>query len=134
MCLKERMLGFLPRLEKPQALFAEGKVHPVLGKEGLFVVESQEGKGHYLVDLEAETCTCPAFAQGKMRPCKHHFRDNAMAHTILRRTLLSGCPACATCATPTPAQSTPTRGARRRQRHAPPNCPLPFLCSYNGPP
>jgi uncharacterized Zn finger protein len=23
------------------------------------------------VDLEGETCTCPAFAQGKTRPCKH---------------------------------------------------------------
>lgn len=22
-------------------------------------------------DLEAETCTCPAYAQGKTRPCKH---------------------------------------------------------------
>jgi uncharacterized Zn finger protein len=40
-------------------------------KEGLFVVDSQEGKGRYLVDLEAETCSCPAFVQGKTRPCKH---------------------------------------------------------------
>jgi uncharacterized Zn finger protein len=71
MRLKERMLSFLPRLEKAQALLEGGKVHPVLGKDGLFVVESQEGKGHYLVDLEGETCTCPAFAQGKTRPCKH---------------------------------------------------------------
>jgi predicted nucleic acid-binding Zn finger protein len=23
------------------------------------------------VDLEGETCICPAFAQGKSRPCKH---------------------------------------------------------------
>ncbi len=23
------------------------------------------------MDLEAETCTCPAYAQGKTRPCKH---------------------------------------------------------------
>jgi predicted nucleic acid-binding Zn finger protein len=71
MRLKERMMGFLPRLEKAQALLEGGKVHPVLGKDGLFVVESQEGKGHYLVDLEGETCICPAFAQGKSRPCKH---------------------------------------------------------------
>ena len=55
MRLKARMLSFLPRLEKAQALLAEGKVHLVLGKDGLSVVESQEGKGHYLVDLDGET-------------------------------------------------------------------------------
>jgi hypothetical protein len=52
---KERPLGLMPRLEKAQVLLAEGKVHPVLGKDGLSVVESQEGKGHYLVDLDGET-------------------------------------------------------------------------------
>jgi uncharacterized Zn finger protein len=71
MRLKARMLSFLPRLEKAQALLAEGKVHPVLGKDGLFVVESQEGKWHYLVDLEGETCTCQGFSLGRTRPCKH---------------------------------------------------------------
>lgn len=69
--LKERMLAFLGKLEKAEALLKEGKVHPVMGCKDLFVVESQEGRGHYLVDLGAETCTCPAWAQGKTRPCKH---------------------------------------------------------------
>lgn len=55
MRFKERPLGLMPRLEKAQVLLAEGKVHLVLGKDGLSVVESQEGKGHYLVDLDGET-------------------------------------------------------------------------------
>lgn len=71
MPLKERMFGFLGKLEKALTLVDAGMVHPVLGKPQVFVVESQEGRGHYLVDLEAESCTCPAWTSGKTRPCKH---------------------------------------------------------------
>jgi len=67
----KKVLGFLPRLEKARALLEEGKVHEVVGLPHLFVVDSQEGKGHYLVDLKEGTCTCPAFVQGKTVPCKH---------------------------------------------------------------
>lgn len=70
MALKERLFQTLSKLEKAKALL--GKVHPVAGMDGLFVVESETQPGkRYLVDLEAETCTCPAYAQGKTRPCKH---------------------------------------------------------------
>jgi uncharacterized Zn finger protein len=68
--LKQRLFEVLGKLEKAKALL--GKVHPVAGMDGLFVVESESQPGkRYLVDLEAETCTCPAYAQGKTRPCKH---------------------------------------------------------------
>lgn len=70
MPLKERLFQTLSKLEKAKALL--GKVHPVAGMDGIFVVESESQPGkRYLVDLEGETCTCPAFAQGKTRPCKH---------------------------------------------------------------
>ncbi len=70
MTLKERLFQTLGKLEKAKALL--GKVHPVAGMGGVFVVESETQPGkRYLVDLEAETCTCPAYAQGKTRPCKH---------------------------------------------------------------
>ncbi|BDG17743.1 SWIM zinc finger family protein [Thermus brockianus] len=65
------MLAFLDKLKKAEALLKEEKLLPVMGCKDLFVVEGQEGKGHYLVDLGAETCTCPAWTQGKSRPCKH---------------------------------------------------------------
>ncbi|MDM7324093.1 MAG: SWIM zinc finger family protein [Thermus sp.] len=65
------MLSFLNRLEKAKALVQEGKVHPVPGLPEVYVVESQAGRGFYLVDMERETCTCPAYTQGKTRPCKH---------------------------------------------------------------
>lgn len=71
MGLKERMFGFLPKLERAKGLVEAGKVHPVQGLPHLFVVESQEGRGQYLVDLQEETCTCAAWVQGKTRPCKH---------------------------------------------------------------
>lgn len=71
MAFKDRMASFLTRLEKAKALVREGRVHPVQGLPDIFVVESQEGKGLYLVDLGQETCTCPAWTQGKTRPCKH---------------------------------------------------------------
>mgnify|MGYP001627333826 CR=1 FL=1 len=70
MPLKERLFQTLAKLEKGKALL--GKVHPVAGMDGLFVVESEAQPGkRYLVDLEAETCTCPGYVHGKTRPCKH---------------------------------------------------------------
>lgn len=83
---KERMIGFMKRLEKAKALVEEGKVHPVEGLPDLFVVESQEGGGFYLVDLQRETCTCPAWTNGKTRPCKH------MLATALYAWALEGYP------------------------------------------
>jgi predicted nucleic acid-binding Zn finger protein len=65
------LADFMTRFEKAQALLNEGKVHPVPGKPGLFVVKGQEKKTYYIVELKGETCTCPAFAHGKTRPCEH---------------------------------------------------------------
>lgn len=61
----------VPKLAKAKALFREGKLHPVESLP-LLVAESQtEDRTFYLVDLEAETCTCPGYVHGKTRPCKH---------------------------------------------------------------
>uniref|UniRef100_A0A7V4E5G6 SWIM zinc finger family protein n=1 Tax=Thermus tengchongensis TaxID=1214928 RepID=A0A7V4E5G6_9DEIN len=43
-------------------------VHPVNAQT--YLVKSQRGEGVYRVDLEANTCTCPAYTYGH-RPCKH---------------------------------------------------------------
>ncbi|GAA6763978.1 MULTISPECIES: SWIM zinc finger family protein [Thermus] len=43
-------------------------VHPVDAQT--YLVKSQRGEGVYRVDLEANTCTCPAYTYGH-RPCKH---------------------------------------------------------------
>lgn len=43
-------------------------VHPVDAQT--YLVKSQRGEGVYRVDLEANTCTCPAYTYG-YRPCKH---------------------------------------------------------------
>ncbi len=61
-----RLEELLKRLERAEALVAEGRVHPVEGLPGHYVVE---GSRPYLVDLEGETCTCPDFAKG--HTCKH---------------------------------------------------------------
>ena len=43
------------RLEKAREIATQGKVHPIIGKEGHFVVQSSTG-GFYLVN---DTCGCP---------------------------------------------------------------------------
>lgn len=54
------------RLERARRLASLVKV---LG-DGRFAVPSQSGQREYLVDLAAETCTCPDFAKRNVR-CKH---------------------------------------------------------------
>jgi uncharacterized Zn finger protein len=65
------LANLMTRFEKAQRLLAEGKVHPVPGKPGFFVVKSQGKKTYYAVDLGNETCTCPSWGYGRTRPCKH---------------------------------------------------------------
>jgi uncharacterized Zn finger protein len=64
------LANYMTWFEKAQALLNEGKVHPVPGRPGLFVVKGQ-GKTYYTVDLRSETCTCSSWGYGRTRPCKH---------------------------------------------------------------
>lgn len=61
-----RLEELLKRLERAEALVAEGRVHEVEGLPRRYVVE---GSRPYLVDLFEESCTCPDFAKG--HTCKH---------------------------------------------------------------
>jgi uncharacterized Zn finger protein len=65
------LADFMTRFEKAQDLLNEGKVHPVPGRPGFFVVKSQGKKTYYAVDLRNETCTCTSWSYGRIRPCKH---------------------------------------------------------------
>jgi uncharacterized Zn finger protein len=65
------LADFMTRFEKAQDLLNEGKVHPVPGRPGFFVVKSQGKKTYYAVDLRNETCTCPSWGYGRTHPCKH---------------------------------------------------------------
>jgi len=62
----ERITGFINRLERAEALLLEGRIHRVEGLPQVYVVRGSE---HYLVDLEAGSCTCPDHAKG--HTCKH---------------------------------------------------------------
>jgi uncharacterized Zn finger protein len=64
--IRERIEGFLNRLERAEAILLEGRVHRVEGIPHTYVVRGSE---NYLVDLEQETCTCPDHAKG--HACKH---------------------------------------------------------------
>jgi uncharacterized Zn finger protein len=64
--VRERVEGFLNRLERAEAILLEGRVHRVEGLPYTYVVR---GSDNYLVDLERETCTCPDHARG--HTCKH---------------------------------------------------------------
>ncbi|GAO74269.1 SWIM zinc finger family protein [Meiothermus ruber] len=64
--IRERVEGFLNRLERAEAILLEGRVHRVEGLPQVYVVR---GSDNYLVDLERETCTCPDHARG--HTCKH---------------------------------------------------------------
>lgn len=44
------------RLQRARIIVAEGRVHPVLGATGHYIVESSTGRGFYLVNHD---CTCP---------------------------------------------------------------------------
>lgn len=64
--IRERIEGFLNRLERAEGIALEGRVHRVEGLSHTYVVRGNE---NYLVDLERETCTCPDAAKG--HTCKH---------------------------------------------------------------
>jgi len=64
--IRERIEGFLSRLERAEAILLEGRVHRVEGLPHTYVVR---GSQNYLVDLEKETCTCPD--HGRSHTCKH---------------------------------------------------------------
>ncbi len=50
------------RLEKARQIVAEGRVHPVLNREGYYVVLASSGDGFYLVNA---TCECPDYGNKK---------------------------------------------------------------------
>lgn len=70
-------------------------VHPVNAQT--YLVKSQRGEGVYRVDLEASTCTCPAYTYG-LRPCKHllaatlykKLGRNGSSHSSQAKTETSG--------------------------------------------
>jgi len=64
--IRERVEGFLNRLERAEAILLEGRIHRVEGLPHTYVVR---GSQVYLVDLQQETCTCPDHAKG--HTCKH---------------------------------------------------------------
>ena len=64
--IRERIEGFLSRLERTETILLEGRVHRVEGLPHTYVVRGSE---NYLVDLEKETCTCPDHGRG--HTCKH---------------------------------------------------------------
>lgn len=66
MSKREKIEGFLDRLERAENLLMEGKVHRVEGLNKVYVVR---GSQPYLVDLEVETCNCPDYSKGHV--CKH---------------------------------------------------------------
>ena len=68
----QQIEGLYKRLEKARELVADGKVHPVIGMEEHFVVESSNGEGFYLVNGQ---CTCPDAGQRTETHngwCKHN--------------------------------------------------------------
>lgn len=65
------------RQEKGLQIAATTKL---VGKDNMWLVPSQVGKGKYLVDAEAKQCTCPDF-EARQATCKHIF---AVEYTIRR--------------------------------------------------
>ena len=68
--------GLAARLDKAEALVADGAVYPVAGCDGYAVVRNGDGNQFYLVRFQSghENCTCPDFKnrQGAAGlPCKH---------------------------------------------------------------
>ncbi|MCS7301807.1 MAG: SWIM zinc finger domain-containing protein [Fimbriimonadales bacterium] len=59
------------RLQRARELVEAGKVSPVHGLEGVYVVLNGDGTAHYLVNADS-SCTCPDFEKhGGRIPCKH---------------------------------------------------------------
>lgn len=65
-----------PRIERAARMVVRGSaVARVVGSPHLYIVPSETGRGHYLVDsgsppLGVESCTCPDFSE-RLVPCKH---------------------------------------------------------------
>jgi predicted nucleic acid-binding Zn finger protein len=65
--------GLAERYERAREVVAAGRVAPVYGQDGVYVVLNGEGYA-YLVDVARETCTCPDYQYRAQRlnvPCKH---------------------------------------------------------------
>jgi predicted nucleic acid-binding Zn finger protein len=65
--------GLAERYERAREILAAGRVAPVYGQSGVYCVINGEGCA-YLVDLAAETCTCPDYQYRAKRLniwCKH---------------------------------------------------------------
>jgi hypothetical protein len=65
--------GLAERYERAREIVAAGRVAPVYGQDGVYCVLNGEGYA-YLVNLTAETCTCPdaQYRAAKLGiPCKH---------------------------------------------------------------
>ena len=61
------------RYQKAVELVEAGRVAPVYGQNGVYVVLNGDGVA-YLVDVARETCTCPDYQYRAQRlgvPCKH---------------------------------------------------------------
>lgn len=56
------------QLVKAAELIEDGGVRP-FGTPGLFLVVASNGRRHYVVNANSETCTCPAGEHG--RACYH---------------------------------------------------------------
>lgn len=64
---RERVEALLARLERAQALLAEGRIHRVEGLPGVYVAN---GGAHYLIHTDQMACTCPDH-QKNGQVCKH---------------------------------------------------------------
>jgi hypothetical protein len=65
--------GLAERYERAREIVEAGRVAPVYGQDGVYCVLNGEGYA-YLVNLTAETCTCPDYqyrAKKLNLPCKH---------------------------------------------------------------
>jgi predicted nucleic acid-binding Zn finger protein len=73
MMTAKQIKGLAERYERAREIVAAGRVAPVYGQDGVYVVLNGEGVA-YLVDVARETCTCPDYqyrAQRLAIPCKH---------------------------------------------------------------
>lgn len=66
-----------PRQERGLQIAATTKLVP---EDGMWLVPSQAGKGKYVVDANANQCTCPDF-EARQATCKHLY---AVSFTIKR--------------------------------------------------
>ncbi len=76
MVTAQTVKGLAQRLEKAQALVADGAVFAVAGVAGYAVVRNGDGSQMYLVEYGAgrERCSCPDYQQRQKTvglPCKH---------------------------------------------------------------